>query len=57
MGPSGYGFLHPGAMGSLDPLVTTFVELTLEAAARLRTSAFVHWDHYDNAAPPTLGAR
>ena len=52
MGPSGYGFLHPAAINTLDPLVDGFVERTLDAATLMRTSAFVHWDDYNNAAIP-----
>ena len=44
MGPSGYGFLHPGIIDNDDPALGALVDQTLAAAALLSTSAYVHWD-------------
>ena len=44
MGPSGYGFLHPGIIDAGEPALNTLVNQTLAAAALLDTSAYVHWD-------------
>ena len=44
MGPSGYGFLHPGIIDVKDPALDALVAQTLAAAALLSTSAYVHWD-------------
>ena len=48
LGPSGYGFLHPSLIHPADPLLPAFVNRTEAAAALLATSAYVHWDDYDN---------
>ena len=48
MGPSGYGFLHPGLIAEDSPLLPVIVNATLGAAALLSTSAYVHWDDYGN---------
>ena len=49
MGPSGYGFLHPSLIDREDPLLPAFINRTEAAAELLDTSAYVHWDDYDNA--------
>jgi hypothetical protein len=41
MGPSGYGFLHPGLISDADPLLDAIVNQTLGAAALLSSSAYV----------------
>lgn len=48
LGPSGYGFLHPSLIHPADPLLPAFVNRTEAAADLLATSAYVHWDDYDN---------
>lgn len=48
LGPSGYGFLHPGMIAHDDPLLRDFINRTGGAAELLATSAYVHWDQYDN---------
>ena len=48
LGPSGYGFLHPSLIHSADPLLAAFINKTEAAANLLDTSAYVHWDDYDN---------
>ena len=49
LGPSGYGFLHPSIIEPSDPLLSTFINGTRAAAELLSTSAYVHWDDYDNS--------
>ena len=49
LGPSGYGFLHPSIIEPSDPLLSTFIDGTRAAAELLSTSAYVHWDDYDNS--------
>ena len=49
LGPSGYGFLHPSIIAPSDPLLSTFINGTRAAAELLSTSAYVHWDDYDNS--------
>lgn len=44
MGPTGYGFLHPAAIASDDPLLDEFVAKTVEAAHQLSMTSYVHWD-------------
>ena len=51
MGPSGYGFLHPGIIAANEPALNTLVNQTLAAAALLSTSAYVHWDGAQRALP------
>ena len=48
MGPSGYGFLHPAAVASNDPLLAEFVAETVQAAKQLSMTSYVHWDIDDN---------
>ena len=48
MGPSGYGFLHPGCISEDSPALPALVNATLGAAALLSASGYVHWDDYDN---------
>ena len=48
LGPSGYGFLHPSIIEPSDPLLSTFINGTRAAAELLSSSAYVHWDDYDN---------
>ncbi len=49
MGPSGFGFLHPSAIASGDPLREAMIKLTAAAADQLDMTAYVHWDEYNNA--------
>ena len=49
LGPSGYGFLHPSLISPDDALLGAFINRTEAAANLLATSAYVHWDDYDNA--------
>ena len=49
LGPSGYGFLHPSIIEPSDPLLSAFINGTRAAAELLATSAYVHWDDYDNS--------
>ena len=56
LGPSGYGFLHPSLIHPADPLLPAFVNRTQAAADLLATSAYVHWDDYDNSCSGSLAA-
>ena len=48
LGPSGFGFLHPGAIPHSDARRAVFVNYTIAAAELLGTDAYVHWDDYGN---------
>ncbi|BDA45333.1 hypothetical protein COCOBI_07-1200 [Coccomyxa sp. Obi] len=48
MGPSGFGFMHPSIIAPDDPLIDVMINRTATAAAMLSSSAYVHWDNYDN---------
>ena len=57
LGPSGYGFLHPGQIPTKDHLLPKFVDLTVDALHMLSASAYVHWDDYDNRLARQAGLR